>query len=140
MNRRGNRDRPEPEPGPRRNDPPRPPKRVPQSTDDGPADPEAYLEYTIYSVSGRVPIDAVPFTIGRDQSSSLHLPLADVSRCHAEMHRCSGQFVIVDLASVLGVFVNGIKVVKCILRNDDQIAIGDATLLYQQPCRYSTMF
>jgi pSer/pThr/pTyr-binding forkhead associated (FHA) protein len=56
------------------------------------------------------------------------------------MHRCSGQFVIVDLASVLGVFVNGIKVVKCILRNDDQIAIGDATLLYQQPCRYSTMF
>ena len=56
-------------------------------------------------------INKVPFTIGRSSESSMHLPLACVSKHHAEILRApSGGLLLRDLGSTNGSFVNGKQV------------------------------
>ncbi len=45
------------------------------------------------------------------------------------------EYLIEDLGSKNGVFVNGIRVVKCILRNSDQIDIGGVKLVFREEKR-----
>ena len=40
--------------------------------------------------------------------------------------------MIEDLESTNGLFVNGVKVVRCALRNNDQIELGGVRLLFNE--------
>ncbi|MBF2098752.1 MAG: FHA domain-containing protein [Gloeomargaritaceae cyanobacterium C42_A2020_066] len=69
-------------------------------------------------------------TIGRDAASDLAINHPTVSRRHARIDRQDGSFVITDLGSTNGTFVNG-KAIKapCILRAGDTIRIGSECLV-----------
>jgi len=67
-------------------------------------------------------------TIGRDSSSDVVINHPVVSKRHAEILKQNGKFVLVDLGSTNGTFVNGIKVKRHQLHELDRIVIGPSEL------------
>lgn len=71
-------------------------------------------------------------TIGRDGENEIVLAENTVSRYHARLKRQSnGQFALTDLGSANGVYVNGTRVQRAILRSGDQIKVGDSFFRFQ---------
>lgn len=74
------------------------------------------------------------FTIGRGPQNSLCLPDAAVSRYHAQIVRLGRDFLLQDLGSTNGSYVNGVRVSEQLLNNDDNLQFGKAgpKLLFKQ--------
>jgi pSer/pThr/pTyr-binding forkhead associated (FHA) protein len=69
-------------------------------------------------------------TIGRSRDNSIHLADERVSRRHARIDLEQGSFVIFDLDSANGTFVNGERIQRHRLRSGDEIRIGDTRLRF----------
>lgn len=71
-------------------------------------------------------------SIGRD-TAQCDVILVDkkVSEKHARIQREGGEFVIYDLASLNGTFVNGKKMQKQILSDNDEIMVGETRLMFK---------
>lgn len=67
-------------------------------------------------------------TIGRGATNSVSLSSRGVSRQHADIVQQGNHWVIRDLGSTNGIYVNRKKVSTHLLRPGDMIAIGDALL------------
>lgn len=74
----------------------------------------------------RVPIDSVPFTIGRHADNQLILRDNRASRSHAQLTLENGEYFLEDLNSRHGTFVNGERIAKHALQNSDKIEFGFA--------------
>src|SRR5271170_5798556 len=72
----------------------------------------------------RVAIDPVPFLIGRQGENNLVLRDNRISRNHARISVDSGEYVVEDLESRHGVFVNGQRVRRQALKDGDRIDFG----------------
>ncbi len=72
----------------------------------------------------RVPLDAMPFTIGRQSGNSLVLRDNRTSRNHSRIVFENGKYVIEDLNSRHGTWVNGKQVARHVLQNSDRIEFG----------------
>ena len=75
-----------------------------------------------------LPLLAEVVRIGRDtENNDLALPkeFKSISRRHCEIRREAGGYVLLDLNSGNGVYVNGQKVDTIYLRDGDEIRIGD---------------
>jgi len=72
----------------------------------------------------RVPIQPVPFLIGRQADNHLVLRDNRASRNHARIVAENSDYVIEDLNSRHGVFVNGHRVTRQTLANSDRIEFG----------------
>jgi transcriptional regulator with AAA-type ATPase domain/pSer/pThr/pTyr-binding forkhead associated (FHA) protein len=70
--------------------------------------------------------------IGRSGYNDLVLPDGKVSREHAEICFENGRYLIVDLNSTNGLFVNDALVQKIPLKSGDRLTIGDTKLLFFQ--------
>ncbi len=78
-----------------------------------------------------IPIGKEAFTIGRDGCDVvIGGDPRRVSRSHARIAREDGAIYLKDLGSTNGTFVNDRRIENCILRDGDEIAIGDLTLRY----------
>jgi tetratricopeptide (TPR) repeat protein len=71
-----------------------------------------------------LPLDTPRFTIGRGPENSLCIPATVVSRSHAELIRVGNDFMLRDLGSTNGCYVNGARVSEQILTNGDQLRFG----------------
>ena len=88
--------------------------------------PEAWLE-----ISGeRYPVPASGLTIGRSRENEI--PLADplASRRHARVEPRHDALVLVDLDSANGTFVNEQRVQQHVLRDGDEIRIGNTRIAF----------
>jgi len=72
----------------------------------------------------RMPIGRLPFRIGRHGDNELVLRDSRASRQHAQIVSDGGAYVVEDLASTYGVFVNGTRVTRTKLRTGDRIEFG----------------
>jgi sigma-B regulation protein RsbU (phosphoserine phosphatase) len=72
----------------------------------------------------RVPIDPLPFEIGRQPGSNLILRDSRVSRAHARILVENGGYVLEDRGSRHGTFVNGQRVARQALHNSDKVEFG----------------
>lgn len=91
--------------------------------------PMAYLVVnglTTFSISEPV------INIGRDPSNQLCLEDMRVSRLHAQLRFVQDHFVIFDLDSKGGTFVNGVAVTSQVLKPGDVILIAGIPLVYGQ--------
>jgi serine phosphatase RsbU (regulator of sigma subunit) len=82
---------------------------------------------TVKNPSGgkeRVPIGHLPFRIGRHGDNELVLRDSRASRQHAQIVSDGGAYVVEDMASTYGVFVNGSRVTRSKLRSGDRIEFG----------------
>jgi hypothetical protein len=90
----------------------------------------AYLEVQ-GDLHARHPVSNETFRIGRHADNELMVPDASLSRFHAEIkHELNSRYVIRDLESLNGVYVNGRKARTAILSNGDLIELGDVTLKF----------
>jgi predicted RNA-binding Zn-ribbon protein involved in translation (DUF1610 family) len=69
-------------------------------------------------------IDEEVVTVGRGQESSIFLDDVTVSRKHAEILRGERGFMIRDVGSLNGTYVNRVRVDSVDLRNGDEIQVG----------------
>lgn len=76
--------------------------------------------------------DAGVCTIGRDPTCNRHAFPDDafVSRCHCEVVRRGGDWLVRDLGSANGVFVNDVRVREAILRHGDELQLGSQRLRF----------
>ena len=69
-------------------------------------------------------IDQEVVTVGRGQESNIFLDDVTVSRKHAEVVRGERGFLIRDVGSLNGTYVNRVRVDSVDLRNGDEIQVG----------------
>lgn len=72
-------------------------------------------------------------SIGRESSNSVVVHDANASRTHAEIHmEPDGSWIITDLNSTNGVFINGRQITSAALTDADMIRIGTTDLEFQK--------
>src|SRR5512143_1516171 len=77
----------------------------------------------------RLEFDKPEVTIGRVQGNDIILPKGNVSKRHSRIVLKDGKFIIVDLKSTNGTYVNGRKITSpLVIKNTDKIYIGDFIL------------
>jgi signal transduction histidine kinase len=69
-------------------------------------------------------------SLGRDGTNRLQLNDSEVSRRHAEVRKDDDGYLLVDLGSSNGCFVNGEQVTQRRLANGDRVQIGRTLLLF----------
>ncbi len=72
----------------------------------------------------RVPIEPLPFRIGRHADNQLIIRDSRASRAHAQIVLENGQYWVEDCGSRHGTFVNGYRVTRAALRQSDTIEFG----------------
>jgi hypothetical protein len=75
-------------------------------------------------------LDADVVGCGRDRGNQIVLDGATVSRKHAEFRRQGSRYVVCDLGSLNGTYVNGERVELAVLAVGDQIRIGRYVLFF----------
>ncbi len=78
------------------------------------------------------PLDHGIFQIGRRRDNHLVLEQPTVSRNHAQIRLINGNYVIFDLNSTSGTFVNGIKIHQAILHPGDVITLAGFSIIFIQ--------
>jgi pSer/pThr/pTyr-binding forkhead associated (FHA) protein len=81
--------------------------------------------------SSQVPLKGRSVVIGRRDDCDVIIDGELVSKAHAVIFELDGRHCIRDLRSRHGTFVNDKRIGQSGLNPDDQIRIGDATLIYQ---------
>ena len=75
-------------------------------------------------------VDEVTMTIGRETAAGLCIADASVSRRHSRIEKQGDLFVIADLESLNGTFVNDVPIRTRALEHGDRIRIGDSQFLF----------
>jgi hypothetical protein len=78
--------------------------------------------------------DAEQITIGRDGANDIVIDHPLASRRHARLERTEDGFIVRDLESTNGTFVNQERIEGvCPLHNQDQVIIADTIIVFQDP-------
>jgi len=76
------------------------------------------------------PLEGEQLTIGRDSSNGVAINDAEVSRKHSRLSFQGGKFVIDDLGSTNGTFVNGQRLAgPVVLKAGDVVSLGEQIVL-----------
>lgn len=97
------------------------------------AESTAYIDITCPGLQPQtIPLSKTEIILGRDEDCAICLPAQNVSRKHAKLSWNGEDCIIEDLESTNGTLVNNVKVSRCVLRNNDQIRIGLALIVFAQ--------
>ena len=77
-------------------------------------------------------LDKEIMVLGRSAGSDLHLENDNVSRSHARLTRIDDEYTVEDLDSRNGILLNGLAVHSAVLRDGDELHIGDFVFTYQE--------
>ena len=75
-------------------------------------------------------INEEALVIGRETTANLCIADASVSRRHSKIEKKDDDFVITDLESLNGTFVNDVPVRSRVLEHGDRVRIGDSQFLF----------
>jgi signal transduction histidine kinase len=81
----------------------------------------------------RFELEEQAIALGRDSANPLQIHDTEVSRQHAELQRSENAYLLVDLNSSNGTFVNGKRVQRHRLSTGDQVQMGSTLMLYTGP-------
>ena len=74
----------------------------------------------------RLEFDKPEITIGRVTGNDVVLPKGNVSKRHSRIVLKDGKFIVVDLKSTNGTYVNGRKITSpIVVKGSDKVYIGD---------------
>ena len=75
-------------------------------------------------------LDDKALVIGRETAANVCLPDASVSRRHSKIERNDEGFLITDLESLNGTFINDVPIRSRVLEHGDRVRIGDSQFLF----------
>jgi EAL domain-containing protein (putative c-di-GMP-specific phosphodiesterase class I) len=99
---------------------------IPASTRNAPP----YLQCVVSGEPRRIPLQPLPFRIGRGGDSYLVVNSQQVSKDHAEIVWMDGSYFLLDRESTNGTFVNGARIYQARLQN------GDIINFAHEECRF----
>jgi pSer/pThr/pTyr-binding forkhead associated (FHA) protein len=79
-----------------------------------------------------IPLTQPLIRIGRRLENNLVLDDPRVSRIHAELRAINGRYVLFDLNSTGGTFVNGLRITQSVVYPGDVISLAGVNLVYGQ--------
>lgn len=95
-------------------------------------DVSAVLLFGAGGAKGIFPISSTAVRLGRGKDNDLSFDNDSASRHHAEiLHKRTGEYLITDLDSGNGVYVNGDKITQSELRNNDTVEVGEISFVFQ---------
>ena len=97
---------------------------LPETGAIAPAEPASFVVVDPSGQRKRVPVDPIPFLIGRQPENHLILRDSRVSRSHARIVVENGAYVLEDNGSRHGTFVNGRRIRRKTLENTDRVEFG----------------
>jgi pSer/pThr/pTyr-binding forkhead associated (FHA) protein len=68
--------------------------------------------------------------VGRSEGD-IRIPSAELSRTHLELRRIGGEYSCFDLDSSNGVYLNGVRIHSAVLREGDQLQLGDVIFIFR---------
>ncbi len=74
-------------------------------------------------------------TLGRNPTNTLRLADREVSKEHATIERVGSTFILRDLSSSNGTFVNGRRIRELKLRDGDELTLGNSRLIFRGACQ-----
>jgi pSer/pThr/pTyr-binding forkhead associated (FHA) protein len=80
----------------------------------------------------RLKLEHDALVLGRATDAELFLDAEQLSRQHVRLTRRDGEYTCTDLDSRNGLFLNGLRVHSVVLRDGDQLQLGDVTLVYRE--------
>jgi pSer/pThr/pTyr-binding forkhead associated (FHA) protein len=72
--------------------------------------------------------------VGREKGCAVHIESESISRWHARIHFNGDAWVVEDLQSTNGCFVNDMPVAKSVLRDADMLKIGSVIFKFSAAC------
>ena len=75
--------------------------------------------------------DKGEITIGRNPNCDIHIDNLGVSKQHAKIIKQDGLYVVEDLNSTNGTYINRKRIARAVINNNDEIHIGKHTLQIQ---------
>jgi len=78
-----------------------------------------------------VPLDKARMVVGREPTCEIHIDNLGISRQHCAFSQRGDAFVVQDLGSSNGTYVNGKKITEHFLNNDDEVVIGKYSLKFK---------
>lgn len=78
------------------------------------------------------PLNEAVINIGRRFENHIIIDDPRVSRQHAQLRAINGHFVLFDLSSTSGTFVNGQRASQVVLYSGDVISLAGVTLIFSQ--------
>ena len=105
------------------------PVKSPVTTSGTEALPTAFL---VLDGSRYVALDQRVINVGRQRDNTIVVDDVRVSRQHCQLRFRFGHFVLYDLGSRGGTWVNGERVTECALHNGDVITLAGVALVYVQ--------
>ena len=78
----------------------------------------------------RITLGEKDIIIGRTSECDIQIMANNVSRRHARISYTNEEYRIEDLGSTNGLYVNGVKVERCVLRKHDVLEIGGMKILF----------
>ncbi len=91
------------------------------------APPHAFL---ILEGERTVPLTQAIISLGRRLDNHIILDDPRISRAHAQLRLRFGRYVLYDLGSTGGTYVNGQRVQECVLRPGDVISLAGMPIIY----------
>ncbi len=85
------------------------------------------------SVLKEYSLQTEPITIGRSPQSSICIDNPAVSFSHTKIYFKDGNYVVEDLNSLNGTFVNGKRVTQAVLRGGDLVEVGSHSIQFLIP-------
>ena len=79
------------------------------------------------------PLTTRGLSIGRSEDRDVVIPDPAASRHHCQIALQAGEWVLRDMGSANGVFVNGVRVRECLLADGDLIRIGNTEMRFVAP-------
>jgi pSer/pThr/pTyr-binding forkhead associated (FHA) protein len=92
----------------------------------------ASLRLMVQPGNARVEVTRTQAILGRHSGADVRLAFPEVSRRHARVHYVNGQWRIVDLDSLNGVWINGERMHDAVLYDGDRVRIGSCSLTVEQ--------
>jgi len=82
------------------------------------------------NAGSRFLLDTTTVSAGRHPDSDIFLDDVTVSRRHAEFHRTDGGYVVSDVGSLNGTYVNRDRIDEVLLTNGDEVQVGKYRMVY----------
>jgi len=102
---------------------------APADTDRPPAGEALLVTVRGPGLGTRYPLAGTVVTIGRHPESDIRLEDVTVSRRHAQLRVADGAYMVADLGSLNGTYVNQERVESIALEDGDEIQIGKFRLM-----------
>lgn len=80
----------------------------------------------------RIELKAETLVLGRATECEIPVDSGQVSRQHVRFTRIDDEYQVEDLESRNGVYLNGLKVHLAVLREGDELQVGNLVFLYQE--------